>query len=78
MIVLQVTFLYNFWKRLIMKFDFNLKLLLCCSDAKNMASDVRNIIIKILIEKGEMTEQNAQAYLKKMEIQKRLSSDVWS
>lgn len=43
-----------------------------------MASDVRNIIIKILMEKGEMTEQNAHAYLKKMEIQKRLSSDVWS
>lgn len=48
------------------------------SDAKNMASDVRNIIIKILIEKGQMTEQQAQAYLKKMETQKRLSSDVWS
>lgn len=50
----------------------------CCSDAKNMASDVRNIIIKILMEKGGMQESAAQAYLKKMETQKRLSSDVWS
>lgn len=43
-----------------------------------MASDVRNIIIKILVDKTQMTEQQAQAYLKKMETQKRLSSDVWS
>lgn len=43
-----------------------------------MASDVRNILMKVLIEKGQMTEQQAAAYLKKMETQKRLSSDVWS
>lgn len=49
-----------------------------CSDAKNMASDVRNIIIKILMDKSQLSEQQAQAYLKKMETQKRLSSDVWS
>ncbi|CAH0555747.1 unnamed protein product [Brassicogethes aeneus] len=49
-----------------------------CGDAKNMAADVRNIILKILQEKGEMTEQKAQEYLKKMETQKRLSADVWS
>ncbi|XP_019865279.1 NADPH--cytochrome P450 reductase isoform X2 [Aethina tumida] len=49
-----------------------------CGDAKNMAADVRNVILKILQEKGQMTEQKAQEYLKKMETQKRLSADVWS
>lgn len=43
-----------------------------------MAADVRNIIIKILQEKGQMTEQQAHAYLKKMETHKRWSADVWS
>ncbi|KAJ8976258.1 hypothetical protein NQ317_000820, partial [Molorchus minor] len=47
-------------------------------DAKGMASDVRNVILKIIQEKGPMTEQQAQAYLKKMETQKRYSADVWS
>nr|UAD90249.1 NADPH-cytochrome P450 reductase [Lasioderma serricorne] len=49
-----------------------------CGDARNMASDVRNVITKILINKGNMTEDDAVAYLKKMETQKRLSADVWS
>ncbi|KAJ8950427.1 hypothetical protein NQ318_003703 [Aromia moschata] len=49
-----------------------------CGDAKGMASDVRNVILKIIQEKGQMTEQQAQAYLKKMETQKRMSADVWS
>lgn len=43
-----------------------------------MANDVRNVILKIIQEKGDMTEQQALAYLKKMETQKRLSADVWS
>lgn len=49
-----------------------------CGDARSMASDVRNIILKVFMEKGQMTEPQAQAYLKKMETQKRLSADVWS
>ncbi|XP_017770493.1 PREDICTED: NADPH--cytochrome P450 reductase [Nicrophorus vespilloides] len=49
-----------------------------CGDARSMASDVRNILLNIIQTKGEMTEQQAQAYLKKMETQKRLSADVWS
>lgn len=47
-------------------------------DAKSMAADVRNIVLKIIQEKGQMTEQQAQAFLKKMETQKRMSADVWS
>lgn len=43
-----------------------------------MAADVRNIVLKIIQEKGQMTEQQAQAFLKKMETQKRMSADVWS
>ncbi|CAH1100163.1 unnamed protein product [Psylliodes chrysocephalus] len=49
-----------------------------CGDAKSMALDVRSILTKILQEKGQMTEEQATAYLKKMETQKRLSADVWS
>lgn len=48
------------------------------SDARHMASDVRNVITKVLMEKGNMDEHQATAYLKKMETQKRLSADVWS
>lgn len=54
------------------------KYLIAFRDAKSMAADVRNIIIKILQEKGNMTDQQAQAYLKKMETHKRWSADVWS
>ncbi|XP_057654372.1 NADPH--cytochrome P450 reductase [Diorhabda carinulata] len=49
-----------------------------CGDAKSMATDVRAILTKILQDKGSMTEEQASAYLKKMETQKRLSADVWS
>lgn len=49
-----------------------------CGDAKNMAVDVRNILVKILSEKGGMSESDAVQYLKKMEAQKRYSADVWS
>uniref|UniRef100_A0A1A9WZ84 NADPH--cytochrome P450 reductase n=1 Tax=Glossina brevipalpis TaxID=37001 RepID=A0A1A9WZ84_9MUSC len=49
-----------------------------CGDAKNMAVDVRNILVKILKTKGNMSESDAVQYLKKMEAQKRYSADVWS
>ncbi|ERL91636.1 NADPH--cytochrome P450 reductase isoform X2 [Dendroctonus ponderosae] len=49
-----------------------------CGDAKSMAVDVRNIILKIIQEKGSLTEEQAQVYYKKMETQKRISMDVWS
>lgn len=48
------------------------------SDAKNMANDVRNILINIIKTKGNMDEAAALQYLKKMEAQKRYSADVWS
>ncbi|KAM7348675.1 cytochrome P450 reductase isoform 1-T1 [Cochliomyia hominivorax] len=49
-----------------------------CGDAKNMAVDVRNILVKIISTKGNMSEADAVQYLKKMEAQKRYSADVWS
>jgi len=48
------------------------------SDAKNMARDVHNILREILRELGNMSEADADAYLKKMESQRRYSADVWS
>ncbi|XP_036317939.1 NADPH--cytochrome P450 reductase isoform X1 [Rhagoletis pomonella] len=49
-----------------------------CGDAKNMAVDVRNILVNILMNKGNMSEADAVQYIKKMEAQKRYSADVWS
>jgi len=49
-----------------------------CGDARSMASDVRNIVLKVIMEKAQMTEAQAIAYIKKMETQKRYSADVWS
>lgn len=49
-----------------------------CGDAKNMATDVRNILLKVLQGKGNMSESEAVQYIKKMEAQKRYSADVWS
>ncbi|XP_017048388.1 NADPH--cytochrome P450 reductase [Drosophila ficusphila] len=49
-----------------------------CGDAKNMAVDVRNILVQILSTKGNMSEADAVQYIKKMEAQKRYSADVWS
>lgn len=49
-----------------------------CGDAKNMATDVRNILLKVISSKGNMSETEAQQFIKKMETQKRYSADVWS
>ncbi|XP_050492302.1 NADPH--cytochrome P450 reductase isoform X1 [Bombus huntii] len=49
-----------------------------CGDAKNMARDVHNILLKVVMEKGKMSESDAADYIKKMDSQKRYSSDVWS
>lgn len=43
-----------------------------------MAKDVHDIILKVIQEKGNMSQQEAIAYVKKMEAQKRYSTDVWS
>jgi NADPH-ferrihemoprotein reductase len=43
-----------------------------------MATDVRNILTNIIKAKGNMSDIEAQQYIKKMETQKRYSADVWS
>lgn len=48
------------------------------SDARSMALDVRNIVLNVIREKGNMTEAEAAQYLRRMESQKRYSADVWS
>jgi len=49
-----------------------------CGDAKMMAKDVRNIILETIKTGGEMSAEDAEKYVKKMEQQKRYSADVWS
>ncbi|KAF2896883.1 hypothetical protein ILUMI_09293 [Ignelater luminosus] len=49
-----------------------------CGDARTMAGDVHKIVLKSIMEKGQLNEQQATAFLKKMETQKRYSADVWS
>lgn len=43
-----------------------------------MAMDVRNILSNIVKTKGNLSDSEAQLYIKKMEAQKRFSADVWS
>ncbi len=49
-----------------------------CGDAKMMAKDVHNIITEIVAQKGGKSQDEAEAFVKKMEQQKRYSADVWS
>jgi len=49
-----------------------------CGDAKLMAKDVYNILVDIIKNHGGKSEEEALAYIKKMETQKRYSADVWS
>ncbi|CAG4910379.1 unnamed protein product [Colias eurytheme] len=49
-----------------------------CGDAKNMAVDVRNIVLRAVREKGGRTEDEAAQFLKKLESMKKYSADVWS
>lgn len=48
------------------------------SDARNMAKDVHNIILDVIQELGQKSKSEAEAYIKKMESQRRYSADVWS
>lgn len=49
-----------------------------CGDARTMARDVHQIVLKTLREKGGMTPEEAEKYFKKMESQRRYCTDVWS
>jgi len=43
-----------------------------------MARDVRDILLEVIEVEGKMSKSEAEAYLKKMESQRRYSADVWS
>lgn len=47
-------------------------------DARNMAVDVRNLVLRALREKGGFSESEAVQYIKKLESLKKYSADVWS
>lgn len=49
-----------------------------CGDAKMMAKDVRNAITDVCKEHGGLGDTEAEAFVAKLETQKRYSSDVWS
>ncbi|RWS02998.1 NADPH-cytochrome P450 reductase-like protein [Dinothrombium tinctorium] len=49
-----------------------------CGDARNMARDVRDILIKMIEDKGNKSKSEAEMYLKSLETQRRYSADVWS
>ena len=48
------------------------------SDAKNMARNVKEILLEIIQEKGKKSLAEAQAFLKRMEAQRKYAADVWS
>lgn len=43
-----------------------------------MAREVKDIIIETIETEGKKTRQEAEAFLKKMESQRRYAADVWS
>ena len=43
-----------------------------------MAKDIHDIVTEIVRDHGQMSQEDAEAYVKKMESQKRYSADVWS
>lgn len=49
-----------------------------CGDAKHMAKDVEEELIKTVMERGSMSEDAAKDFLKKMEKEERFLKDVWS
>jgi len=49
-----------------------------CGDARSMARDVQAMFIKIAVEVGGKTEEEAAKFIKELERQKRYQADVWS
>lgn len=49
-----------------------------CRDARNMAKDVHTTFVEMAEEEGGLSPEEARAYVKRMESQKRYQADVWS
>ena len=43
-----------------------------------MAKEVHGVLVKILTSKGNMSEADAEDYIKKLQSKGRYSADVWS
>lgn len=48
-----------------------------CGDAHHMAKDVEAMLLKIIEHSGNLNEENAKAYLKKLRVEKRYLRDVY-
>ena len=48
-----------------------------CGDEKNMAKDVHQAIRNVLIKEQNLSEEDAEAYLKQMKKDKRYQRDVY-
>jgi len=49
-----------------------------CGDARSMAKDVREIMLDVIAKFDNKSKSEAEAFLKRMESQRRYSADVWS
>ncbi|MFH4974977.1 hypothetical protein AB6A40_001686 [Gnathostoma spinigerum] len=49
-----------------------------CGDARNMARDVQSMFLKIIMEVGGKTQEEAQKEIKSLDKQRRYQTDVWS
>ncbi|XGW18244.1 hypothetical protein V3C99_002680 [Haemonchus contortus] len=49
-----------------------------CGDARNMARDVQNVLLRILQEVGGKSEEESATLFKNLERQRRYQADVWS
>ena len=48
-----------------------------CGDEKNMAKDVHQAIRNVLVKEQNLTEEDAESYLKQMKKDKRYQRDVY-
>ena len=48
-----------------------------CGDANRMAKDVHQALVQIISEQGQMSQQDAEDYLKQIRTQKRYQKDVY-
>ena len=48
------------------------------SDARNMARDVQNALLSVIKEHGNLSDEEASDYVKKLQKKGRYLQDVWS
>ena len=48
------------------------------SDARNMARDVHTLLVSIIKKNGDLSENEATDYVKRLSAKGRYSVDVWS